>query len=168
MNILTRVTILTAGLGLALGAVAPAHAIGRYITSNGPDKCSAFTPGISNTIRNRVSGAQNVGASPIAVACVFELNEISGGSSVNVSVVNIDMRNDGVSAVNVSCSMLPGSGTFGTAVTKVVALAGSGGTGGANFAGSWDVFGIGVNCTLPTDVTIYQTLIEYTDDGTNG
>lgn len=165
MDMIFKAGILTAGLGLVLGAVAPAHAVsGHYVSSNGADKCAAFTPGITNTVRNRVSGAQNVGASPIAVACVFELDEITFGGTVDVNLVQVSMRNDSAVAVDVSCTMLPGSGTFGTAENQVVALSASGGTGSATFNGSWSVFGIGVNCTLPTDVTIYQTVVRYDDD----
>lgn len=169
MNSTMRITILTAGLGLALGAVAPAQAVGHFVTSNGPDKCAAFTPGNTNTLRNRVSGVQNVGAAPIAAACVFELDEISGGGSVTTDRVVIYLRNDSASAVNVNCTLLPGyAGSFGTAENVVVPLAASGGTGNAIYTGTWNVFGMGVNCTLPSDVTIYRTLIEYEDDGADG
>ncbi len=168
MGMFIKATILTTGLGLALAAVAPAHAVtGHFVSSNGADKCAAFTPGITNTVRNRVSGTPNVGASPIAVACVFELDEVSGGGSVNVSNVAIALRNDSAVAVDVNCTLLPGDyDGFGTAVTKVVSLSASGGSGSANFNGSWDVFGIGVNCTLPSEVTIWQTIVEYEDDRT--
>ncbi len=163
MHLFNRFTILTASLGLALGAVTPAHATDYFLSSNGPDKCAAFTPGVTNTVRNRVSGTQNVGASPIAVACVFELKELQGAGTVTTDDVSVYLRNDSAVAVDVSCTMLPGSGTFGTAETKVVALGAGGGTGSALFNGPYEVYGIGINCTLPSDVTIYQTIIRYSD-----
>ncbi len=49
-------------------------------------------------------------------------------------------------------------------MTTLLSLAASGGEGSASFTGQWAVFGMGANCTLPVDVTINQTLIEYVDD----
>lgn len=173
MNRIAQIAAITAGIGLALGASTSAMAVvGHYISSNGPDKCAAFTPGVTNTVRNRVSGAQNVGGQPIAVACVFELDEIYNQSTVTIDTVRIYFLNDNAGAVDVTCTLLPGvsglSGGFGTAVTQTVSVAGTGGTNSVSYSGPWDVYGMGVNCTLPSNVTIFHTVIRYQNDGADG
>jgi hypothetical protein len=164
MNMTFRVALMTAGVGLALGLSAPAKATGYYVSSNAVDKCQAFTPGVTNTIRNRVIGAENVGANAIAVACNFELAEVYGGGSVTTDDVHLYFKNGGSSNVTVSCSLLPGNveDGFGTVVSDSVELAADA-TGSVDFAGPWQVFGIGVTCNLPPHVTITETLIRYQD-----
>ncbi len=173
MNII-KVTLITAGLGLALGVSTPADAVGRYITSNAVDKCQAFTPGVTNTIRNRVVGAENVGAGPIAVACVFELNEIAGAGSVDVSNVQLYFVNGGGAPTTVTCTLLtgnsngPGPSVGGAQTLTTASMAAAGGTGNVAFGGVGGVFGVGVNCNLPSSVTIAATLIQYVDGGSDG
>ena len=162
MNVMNHVAILTAGIGLVLGATVPAYAtIGHFYSSNAVDKCQAFTPGISNTIRNRVIGAQNVGTATIAVACVFELDQLYGQGTVTTDAIYIRFDNGDASQVSVSCTLLPGSeGTYGTAVNQTVVIA-AGANGGVTFTGPWNDYGIGVNCSLPPNVTIASTIIKY-------
>ncbi len=162
MNVMNHVAILTAGIGLILGATAPANAtIGHYYSSNAVDKCQAFTPGVSNTIRNRVVGAQNVGTAAIAVACVFEMDQLYGEGTVTTDEIFIRFNNGDTSQASISCTLLPGSnGTYGTAVNATVVIA-AGANGTATFTGPWNVYGIGVNCTLPPNVTITSTIIKY-------
>lgn len=168
MNVF-KVAILTICLGLALGMSAPANALGRFITSNAVDKCQSFTPGVSNTIRNRVAGAENVGAAPIAVACVFEMNEIAGGGAVDVNSLRIYFLNGSAAATTVTCTKLsgssaPGFGAIGGSQTVSTASMPAGGTGFVSFGAETGVFAIGVNCTIPQNVTIATTNIVYTDD----
>lgn len=167
MNVM-KVALITTGLGLALGLSAPANAIGRFITSNAVDKCQAFTPGVRNTIRNRVAGAENIGPDPIAVACVFELNELSGGGSVDVSNIQIYFLNGSAAATTVTCTKLTGSSAgsgvaLGGSQTVTTPSIAAGATSSVSFAAVGSVFAVGVNCTIPQNVTIAQTRIEYTD-----
>ena len=69
-----------------------------------PDKCQAFTPGVTNTIRNRVVGAENVGANPIAVACVFELSDVYFASTATVDNIHMYFRNTNLAPVDVAAS----------------------------------------------------------------
>ena len=163
MKTFVQVAMLGTGLGLALGVSAPAFAeTGHYVSSNAVDKCQAFTPGVTNTIRNRVIGAENVGANPIAVACAFELSEMYGGGSAIVDNIYMRFRNTNLAPVDVSCSLLPGghAESIGTVVNSTVSVA-SGSNATMTFTGPYEVFGIGVNCIVPSNVTIVQTIIRY-------
>lgn len=162
MTIMNHVAILTAGIGLILGATAPAYAVGHYYSSNAVDKCQAFTPGISNTIRNRVIGAQNIGTTAIAVACVFEMEQLYGQGSVTIDDVQLTFTNGDAAQTSVSCTLLPGSdGVYGTAVNATVVIA-AGAQGNVSFAGPFTgLYGMGVNCTLPPNVTINTTIFRY-------
>lgn len=163
MKTFVQAAMLSTSLGLALGISAPAFAeTGHYVSSNAVDKCQAFTPGVTNTIRNRVTGAENVGANPIAVACVFEISEMYGASSAIVDDVTLYFRNTNLAPVNVSCSLLPGGHDegIGTIVNDTVSVP-SGGNESITFAGPYSVFGIGVNCIIPSNVTIVHTIIRY-------
>jgi hypothetical protein len=170
MNLSTKAALATAFFGLLFGASPAALAEqSHYVSSNAVDKCQAFTPGVTNTIRNRVSGAENVGTQAIAVACVFELSETYGMSSAIVDDVSVYIKNGSSSPMTVNCSLLPGDpNNLGTLVTKSVDLAagetssidyGTGDTGAP-----WSVFGIGVNCSVPPKAIITETVIRYRND----
>lgn len=168
MNVLKSVALLSTGIGLAMGIAAPAHAEqGFYVSSNATDKCQPFFPGGGSGIRNRVIGVENAGTTPNAVACVFELEEIAGGSTVITDDITISMRNSGSAEVTASCTVLPGTfgGSLGTAVTQSLVLPAGGGAD-TTFTGPWEVFGIGVNCNLPPGVIINHTVIRYRNDET--
>ncbi|MFT3896165.1 MAG: hypothetical protein QM719_00435 [Thermomonas sp.] len=170
MNISAKTALATAFFGLLLGASPAALAEqSHYVSSNAVDKCQAFTPGVTNTIRNRVAGAENVGTQPIAVACTFELAETYGFGNATVDSVEIFLKNGSAAEVTISCTLLPGTNWagdgVGTLVTQSVTLA-SGASGSVEYdtGGPWDVFGIGVNCNLPPQGTIQGTVIRYRND----
>jgi len=166
MKTFVQVAMLGTGLGLALGVSAPAFAeTGHYVSSNAVDKCQAFTPGVTNTIRNRVIGAENVGANPIAVACVFELSELYGAGTPIVDTVALYLRNGNLAPIDVSCSLLPGDMVdgLGTVSNSTVTVA-AGANGLVSFTGPYNVLGIGVNCNLPPNVTIVKTIVRYRRD----
>ena len=76
---------------------------------------------MSNTIRNRVVGSENIGP-PIAVACDFE----AGVSNVSTNVIAVDMwfSNNGTSGpVTVNCTMLNGwQGATGAVLVNKTAV----------------------------------------------
>jgi hypothetical protein len=168
MNLSAKAALATAFSGLLLGASPAALAEqSHYVSSNAVDKCQAFTPGVTNTIRNRVAGAENVGTQPIAVACAFEVSETYGLNSATVDSVYVYLKNGSANEVTISCTLLPGtnwaSDGVGTLVTQSATLA-PGGTGAVTYEGTWDVYGIGVNCNLPPQGTIQGTVIRYRND----
>lgn len=161
---MNKAALVTLAIGMAMGYAAPALATGYYVSSNGVDKCQAFTPGVTNTIRNRVTGAENIGSASIAVACVFELSQVYDQGAATVDTVYVYFKNGDDAAVSISCSLLPGNlyAGLGTLEAKSMDLA-AGTQGYMQFDGPHDVFGIGVNCTLPPHVTIAETVIRYRD-----
>ena len=107
MNNFAKAGMLTIALGAVFASTDSNAALVVYgSAANAPGRCQAFTPGPSNTIRNRVVGSENIG-SPIAVACDFE----AGVSNTSTNVIAVDMwfSNNGTSGpINVNCTMLNG------------------------------------------------------------
>ena len=173
MNTVMRMSLTTMALGLGLASASSNAAVETYYNEgNAPRHCQAFTPGVTNTIRNRVTGAENVGASPIAVACAFE-NVGSGVASFTASAT-VAIYNGSESSQTITCSGLAGyfGNVVGSVITKSVTLAPStAGTITINAAdtpsttdtdlGSWRY---GMNCTVPTAVTLTWTRATWTDD----
>lgn len=173
MNYSGKAALLTIALGTVfLGADANAALVAYTSAANAPGRCQAFTPGVTNTIRNRVVGSENIG-SPIAVACDFEV-ELSN-TSTNAVEVEMWFSNNGTAGpLTVNCTMLNGwQGADGAvAVNKSVVV-----TAGAQ---SDIVFNsddtpdpsdtdlgfvlVGVNCTLPTNAVINDTYVSWFDE----
>lgn len=180
MNTILKTGLLAATFGLATH-MAPAEAAvaTHYFYSNSVNYCQAFTPGISNTIRNRVLGAENVGGSAIAVACNFHWMSNGGTGSTNPTSFTMYFANNGDAPITVTCTMLTGyqsqGGTNQYAVTKTTgSIAGGGNSQGSLSFTSSDnpnsgatTLGaalIGVNCTLPTGAVINDTFFRWTQD----
>ena len=96
MNIAVKscfATLAVATVFTAMGAQAASQA---YINdANAPARCQAFTPGPTNTVRNRVTGSENIGAA-MNVACAFE-NVSSLDYSTNVVYAGVQIANNYVS-----------------------------------------------------------------------
>ena len=178
MNNILKTSLLTLGLGIAVCSANANAALATHATwSNALNYCGAFTPGISNTIRNRVIGVENIGTSPIAVACNYAsfFNGAPGNSSLHT--VNIFFTNNSADPVQVTCTLLAGtSGSISSgssyAVTKTVPIAaGSPATIGWTVAdnptaGAVDLGNlmVGVNCNLPSNVVMSATNLRWTAD----
>ena len=173
MNNSIKAALLTVALGTVfMAAEANAAFVAYTSAANAPGRCQAFTPGVTNTIRNRVVGSENIGA-PIAVACDFEV-EVSNTSS-NVVEVEMWFSNNGTSGpLTVNCTMLNGwQGADGAvAVNKgVVVTAGAQSEIVFNASDTPDGTDtdlgfvlVGVNCTLPTNAVINDTYASWFDE----
>ena len=173
MNNFAKAGMLTIALGTVFATADSNAALVVYgSAANAPGRCQAFTPGPSNTIRNRVVGSENIGT-PIAVACDFEAGV--SNTSTNVIAVDLWFSNNGTSGpVNVNCTMLNGwQGAVGAVlVNKSVSV--TAGTQSEIFydaddtpdAGDTDLgFSlVGVNCTLPTNAVINDTYVYWGDE----
>src|SRR4249919_389886 len=169
---------LSASLTLAVAGVlasGSAHAavVEKGLAANAPAHCQAFTPGPTNTIRNRVVGSENVGAT-MNVACAFEK-----GYSENagfVKSVYMYFSNSGTGTISINCSLLTGWQGQGGAfvVNKTVAVT-AGEQASLEFSAAdtvdpsdtdlgFDL--VGVNCTLPKNAVINDTYI-YWDEATD-
>jgi hypothetical protein len=171
MNVLSKTMVPTALVGLLLGFNPAAKAEqSHFVTSNAVDKCQAFTPGVTNTIRNRVTGAENVGSSAIPVACDFELSETYGLGYPTIDDVYIALKNGSATDMDISCTLLPGSlfeTGAGSLSTKTITL-----TPGQVYyirwstgdGAPWSTNAIGATCSLPPQGQIVHTILRYRND----
>ena len=155
-------------------------AVAQFVrTVNAVDNCQAFTPGPSNTIRNRVTGAENVGTVPIAIACNFAHDQNGAAGNTFIKQVRLFFTNNTGATTTMNCTLLTGPGPNGVvgsgaifASTKSVSIAnGTWGevtwtqadnpTSGAVDLGNYMV---GVNCTLPPNVVFTTTQIIWNAD----
>ena len=173
MNCFVKASLLTVAVGIAFASANSNAAVVVYgSAANAPGRCQAFTPGPTNTIRNRVVGSENIG-SPIAVACDFETTF----SEVSTNVVAVDMffSNNGTTGpVTVNCTMLNGwQGAEGAVLVNKTASV----TNGTQTQISYDSDDtpdatdtdlgfvlVGVNCTLPTNAVINDTYVYWGDE----
>ncbi len=174
-----------AALTLAIGAAWPAGnaqaaVVTHELASNSVNYCQAFTPGTSNTVRNRVVGAENVGASPIAVACNFHalFNGTAAGAATQPRQLVMYFSNNNTSGtITITCTMLTGyqTDTSTYVSSKTTTAIPSGGTAqrslawapadnptaGATTLGNYL---IGVNCTLPSGGVINDAYLTWNQD----
>lgn len=175
MNNSLKFGLLTLVIGAAVATTsASATVVDMGTMANAPAICQAFTPGITNTIRNRVIGSENVGP-PIAIACDF-VKPFSESDS-NVIAVQLYFSNNNASgaSANVNCTMLTGfQGESGAiAINKSVSIDPQG-RGETILFDSNDTpdttdrdLGntlVGINCTLPKGVAINDTYLLYEDE----
>lgn len=176
MNKFTTVGLsaLTAATALFC-ADAQAAVVEHSIISNAVNYCQAFTPGPANTIRNRVVGSENVGAT-MNVACNFHSMGNNAAGLTSPRRLSIYFSNNSAAAISITCTLLTsfqGSGS-GYAVSKTVSVAaGSQATQNLTWsqtdnptAGATDLGSrlIGVNCTLPTGAVINDTYLYWNQD----
>lgn len=171
MNVETKSLLLTTGIGLLFASAPTGAAFVEVVNSAvAPAHCQAFTPGTSNTIRNRVAGAENVGAE-LALACSFEnIGTIDGGFSV---AVGVRVVNNSAQSMTINCTNLQGFfGAVGSTITKSATLAPGAGQrlafSAADTPSTTDTdlgsFFSGVNCTMPTNAVMTQTDLSWQDD----
>jgi hypothetical protein len=173
MDFISKAASLTLAIAGAFASMpADAAVVERGIAANAPAHCQAFTPGPANTIRNRVVGSENVGAT-MNVACSFE-KEVAEGVGYVKSVHMYFSYSGNQIETTVKCTLLTGwQGQAGAvAINKSVTFQqGFQGTlvwsaGDTPDTGDTDLGAdlVGVNCTLPTGAVINDTYL-YWDEG---
>lgn len=178
MNIGFKLGLMSVAAGLALqSGVADAAVATHTLLSNPVNYCQAFTPGPANTIRNRVVGSENIGAT-MNVACNFHAVHNGAASAAPPSSVQLWFANNNPSGtITVSCTLLTGyqGDPDAYAVSKTTTTIAGGGvaqaaltwnaadnpTAGATHLGNYL---IGVNCTLPTGAVINDTYLTWSMD----
>jgi hypothetical protein len=174
MNVSAKMCLLTMGLAAAFASVnAPAAVVAYGSAANAPARCQAFTPGPSNTVRNRVIGSENIGAAAIAVACAFEA-EFSQTSTDALGVEMYFSYNAASGSASVPCTLLngwqgaPGQIAVNKTVTVTTTAQGELTFGPADTPDTTDTdLGfvlVGVNCTLPQNVVINDTYVFWGDE----
>ena len=169
----------TLAIATVLVVAADAQAVSSvYINdANAPARCQAFTPGPTNSIRNRVTGSENIGAA-MNVACAFE-SVSSYDYGTEPYAAGVQIANNGSSAFTVTCSEL--SGYFGDSGVVLNKTSGSIAPGGSAYieftpddtpdTGDTDLgsYAVGINCSLPTHAVMSETYTFWTDeDGIQG
>lgn len=183
MTSMLKMGLMTLAIGAAFHSANSVAAFSHHeMASNAVNYCQAFTPGVSNTIRNRVIGSENVGTAPIAVACNFHLpvndGDPNGLAAQQPDQVFMGLKNGTASDITVACTLLTGSPDFGLgaaySVTKNVVVpanssnfaafsAADNPTAGATTLGNYVV---GINCMLPPHVTMTFTDLAWSaEDG---
>lgn len=170
---------MTLAIGATLHSADSRAAVSEHWSdSNAVNYCQAFTPGVSNTIRNRVIGAQNVGTASIAVACNYATaHNYNDATDQNLSGIYQVFNNGSAGDVTISCTLLTGTPgfDFGDAysVTKTLTLpAGTSyyisfdGTDNPTPNATFNNGIVGVNCMLPPQV--YMTDVELTWSAEDG
>jgi hypothetical protein len=181
MTNMLKMGLLTLGIGLAFHAADSSATIGvQELIVSSIDFCQAFTPGISNTIRNRVIGSENVGTAAIAVACDLPTSLDDNGNNTadnQIKFAFLVFANGNATDVTFNCTLLTGSpglsaGDAYTATHPVTITANS--VGFTQFDGSdnptpaatLNSILVGYNCMLPPHVTM--TAIDMGWDADNG
>ena len=172
-------TNIRSGLAVALAIGIAFFATGAqanhevYVSdSNAPAHCQAFTPGPTNTVRNRVTGAENIGAA-MSVACAFE--SIGSDAAVqSVTDAGVQIVNNGNTVFTVTCSELSGHfGDAGTVIAKTTASIDPGASVHVDFSaddtpdeedGDLGYYTVGIVCNLPTHAVIAETHATWYDE----
>ena len=171
MNPSVKASLLTLVISAAFApAAGNAAEVPQIIASSAMAHCQAFTPGATNTIRNRVIGSENIG-NTLALACAFEVDAgaITGDG---VQSVTLYLSNIGTASLDIPCTLATGfAGDFSFFINKTTTVApaakvpvsftpADGGSGAVGFGD----FLAGVNCTLPKNGAVYDTYVAYTVD----
>ncbi len=179
MNSAIKFGLLASSLGLAMHmGDAQAVVATHYFISNSVNYCQAFTPGPANTIRNRVVGAENVGATPIALACDFHtMGNGAAGITAPTDIYIYFANNNASGTLTVTCTLLTGyQGQTGAyIVTKTTSAIAAGGTSQDSLhwgatdnptPSSTDLGNsrLGINCTLPSGAVANDTYLYWKQD----
>ena len=169
----------TLAITAVLVVAADAQAVSSiYINdANAPARCQAFTPGPTNTVRNRVTGSENIGAA-MSVACAFE-SVASYEYGTEPYAAGVEIVNNGSTALTVTCSELSGYfGDSGVVLNKTSASIAPGGSQSIDFTADdtpdpddtdLGSYAVGIVCTLPTHAVMSETYSFWTDeDGVSG
>ena len=168
MNASVKVSLLTLAIAAAFAPVnGNAAEVSQVIAGSAITHCQAFTPGPTNTIRNRVIGSENIG-NTLALACGFE---VDGGAITadGVQEVKLFLSNTGTAPISISCTLAAGfAGDFSYFFSTTTPVAAGAQVpvvfvpddGAAGFGEAI----VGVNCTLPKNGAVYDTYVTYNID----
>lgn len=171
MNPSVKASLLTLVISAAFAPTAGnAEEVPQVIASTAMAHCQAFTPGVTNTIRNRVIGAENIG-NPLAIACAFEVDS-AAMTADGVQSITLFLNNHGTTSFQIPCTVATGfEGEFSYFFSKTTTVD-PGMQTGVDFtpadADSADLgFGeylVGLTCTLPKNGVVNDTYVSYSID----
>jgi hypothetical protein len=171
MNPSVKASLLTLVISAAFApAAGNAAEVPQVIASSAMAHCQAFTPGVTNTIRNRVIGSENIG-SPLAIACAFEV-DAGAMTADGVQSITLFLNNHGTASFDIPCTVATGyEGAFSYFFSKTTTVD-PGMSTPVDFspadAGSADIgFGeylVGLTCTLPKNGVVNDNYVSYSVD----
>ena len=143
----------------------------QIIASSAMAHCQSFTPGVTNTITNRVIGSENTGTKNIGIACAFEVDAATMTED-GVQSVTIFLNNHGTEAFDVKCTLATGfEGAFNFTINKTTTVDPGvpaevefrPADGGSEADGFGDYL-VGLTCILPPKSIVNDTYVAYTVD----
>lgn len=158
MKIVAHMSMLTLALGgLVSATTASAADVTWHQSSTMSGNCQSFEPGVTNTLRNRALGVENVGSATGGIACAFEPQVITGDAPTSYSLLMLWFH--GAPGQIVNCTLVAGHyWAKSSFMAKSVTLDGSGDgsiTWNAATTG-WDTTtgrsGLSATCNLPPGV----------------
>lgn len=171
MSLSVKASLLTLAISAAFAPVnGNATEIPQIIASSAMAHCQAFTPGVTNTIRNRVIGSENIG-NPLAIACAFEV-DAGAMTGDGVQSVTVYLNNHGTTSFDIPCTLATGfEGGFSYFISKTTTVDPSVQTsvdfspadGQSEDVGFGD-FLVGLTCTLPKNGVVNDTYVAYAVD----
>ena len=172
MNPSVKASLLTLVISAAFAPTAGnAAEVPQIMASSAMAHCQAFTPGPSNTIKNRVIGSENIG-NTMAIACAFEVD--SGAMTLDgVQAVTVYLSNTGTATLNIPGTFAAGTaGDFSYFISKTTTVAPGAqvpveftpADGGSPDAVGFEEFLVGLTCTLPKNGAVYDTYVAYMVD----
>ena len=169
MNPSVKASLLTLAISAAFApAAGNAAEAPQVIASSAMAHCQSFTPGVTNTISNRVIGSENTGTKNIGIACAFEVDAatITGDG---VQSVTLWLNNHGTTPLDVSCTLATGpEGAFSYFISGTTHVMPSEQTpviiGPDDGATGFGEYLVGLTCMLPPKAIIGETDVAYTVD----
>jgi hypothetical protein len=171
MNPSVKASLLTLVISAAFApAAGNAAEVPQVIASSAMAHCQAFTPGVTNTIKNRVIGSENIG-NTMSIACAFEV-DAGAMTADGVQSISVFLNNHGTASFDIPGTAATGfEGAFSYFIIKTTSVdpntpvpvdfspadAGSGDTGFGEYL-------VGLTCTLPKGGVVNDTYVSYSVD----
>lgn len=158
MKIFAHVSMLALAIGGLLSTTdAYAADVTWHQSSTMSGNCQSFEPGVTNTLRNRALGVENVGSATAGIACSFEPQVTTGDAPTSYNMLMLWFQGP-VGAV-VNCTVVAGHyWSRSTFLAKSVTL-GADGSGQITWNAAttgWDTTtnkaGLSATCNLPSGV----------------
>ncbi|HET7163052.1 MAG TPA: hypothetical protein VFI32_10330 [Rhodanobacteraceae bacterium] len=171
MNPSVKASLLTLAISAMFAPVnGNAAEVPQIIASSAMAHCQAFTPGVTNTIRNRVIGSENVG-NPLSIACAFEV-DAGAMTADQIQSILLFLNNHSTASFDIPCTAAVGpEGAFSYFISKTTTVAPgeqspvefTPADGGSSDIGFNDYL-IGLTCTLPKGGVVNDTYVAYAID----
>ncbi len=177
MNASVKASLLTLAVSAIFAPVnGNAAEVPQIIASSAMAHCQSFTPGVTNTIRNRVIGSENTGTANIGIACAFEVD--SGAMTMDgVQSITLWFNNhNAAGTINIPCTAAVGvEGAFSQFMAKDVDVdvgtpaslewnTDDASDSGAIVGNGFGDYLIGVTCVLPPKAIVNDTYVAYAVD----